>query len=315
MAALTNTALTFSAVGNREDLIDTIFNVDRTETPFMAAVGKAKASAVLHEWQTETLAAPAANAVVEGDDTTSSYTFIAPNWPSRLTNRCQISRKDAVVSGTQDAVDKAGRRREIVRQLVIRGKELRRDMEFVLTNNQAPVTGDSTTARQLRPLCGWYTTNDSRGSGGADGTTSAAATDGTQRALTEELLKARLQAIWTVGGKPNLIMVGPFNKRVISGFAGNNTRTQDTSDGRLKTAISVYESDFGVHMIKPSYISRDRDCHILQTDMWAVAYLRPIQTIDLAKTGDNEKALIQVEYTLESRNERGSGIIADLTTS
>jgi len=315
MAILTNTALTFSAVGNREDLIDTIFNVDVMTMPFQAAVGKTKASAVLHEWQTETLAAAGANAVVEGDDTTSSYTFQAPNWPTRLSNRCQISSKDAVVSGTQDAVSKAGRRKEIVRQLVIRGKELRRDMEFVLTNNQAPVTGNSTTARQLRPLCGWYETNVSRGTGGGNGSSSTAATDGTQRALTEEMLKGAIQSAATNGGMIDLIMVGPYNKTVISGFTGNNTRTQDTSDKRLITAIDVYESDFGRHRVKWSAFSRDRDCHLLMSDMWAVAFLRPLHTIDLAKTGDNEKGKMIVEYTLEARNERGSAIVADLTTS
>lgn len=314
MAILTNTALTFSAVGNREDLADIIYNVDITKQPFQAAIGKTSASAVLHEWQTEVLANAAANAQIEGDDTTSSYTFGAANWPTRVSNRCQISMKDAVVSGTQDAVNKAGRNREIVRQLTIRGKELRRDMEFVLTNNQAPVTGDSTTARQLRPLVSWYSTN-TVANGGSNGSSSAARTDGTQRALTEALLKSGIQSVAGNGGDINLIMTGLFNKTVISGFSGNTTRMQDTSGGRLDTAIDVYKSDFGVHNIKWNAFQRARDVHLLDTSLLAVAYLRPFQTIDLAKTGDNEKGRMQAEYTLEVRNERGLGLVADLTTS
>lgn len=314
MAILTNTALTFSAIGNREDLADVIYNVDPVDTPFQAAIGKNKASAVLHEWQTQTLAAAAANAAIEGDDTTSSYTFASITQPTRASNRCQISRKDVVVSGTQDAVSKAGRKREITYQLVLKNKELRRDMEFVLTNNQAPVTGDSTTARQLRPLVGWYATN-TVANGGSNGSTSAARSDGTQRALTESLLKSGLQSCWDNGGDIDLIMVGSFNKTVISGFAGNNTRTQDTSDGKLAAAIDVYKSDFGTHRIKANRFSRARDCHLLMTSMWAVSFLRPVHTVDLAKTGDNEKGLVQAEYTLEARNERGSGLVADLTTS
>ncbi len=51
------------------------------------------------------------------------------------------------------------------------------------------------------------------------------------------------------------------------------------------------------------------------TDMFAVSTLRPKQTIDLAKTGDNEKAMILCEYTLESRNDSGSGVVADVNTS
>jgi hypothetical protein len=292
-----------------------IYNIDPIETPFQAAIGKSKAEATLHEWQTQSLAAPAANAVLEGDDTTVSYTFAASTATVRVNNRCQISRKDVVVSGTQDVVSKAGRAREIVYQMMLKNKELRRDIEFVLTNNQAPVTGNTTTARQLRPLLSWYATNVSAGASGANGSTSAARTDGTQRPLTESLLKSQLQSIWTNGGNTDLILCGAFNKTVISGFTGNNTRTQDTSDKRLISSVDVYESDFGVHRIKASRISRDRDLHLLMSDMLAVAYLRPIKTVDLARTGDNEKGMLVTEYTLEVRNEKAHGLVADLTTA
>lgn len=315
MAILTNSYLTFSAIGNREDLIDTIFNIDPVEVPFQANVAKTKASAVLHEWQSQQLAAAAANAVIEGDDTTASYTFTAVTTTSRLVNRCQISRKDVVVSGTQDAVSKAGRAREIIYQMVLKNKELRRDIEFVLTNNQAPVTGNSTTARQLRPALSWYATNVSAGASGANGSTSAARTDGTQRPLTETLMKAMLQSAWTNGGMVDLIMPGPFNKTVISTFAGNVTKMQDTSDKKLVAAVDVYTSDFGTHKIVANRFSRDRDLHLLMTDMWGVAYLRPMKAIDLARTGDNEKGMLVAEYTLECRQERGSALVADLTTA
>ena len=163
MAIQTGTFLTFSAIGNREDLSDTIFNIDPVEVPFQSAIGKTKAEARLHEWQTQSLAAAGANAVIEGDDTTVSYTFGSVTTTTRLVNRCQISRKDVVVSGTQDVVSKAGRTKEIVYQMVLKNKELRRDIEYVLTNNQAPVTGNSTTAPQLRPALSWYSTNVSGG--------------------------------------------------------------------------------------------------------------------------------------------------------
>jgi hypothetical protein len=77
----------------------------------------------------------------------------------------------------------------------------------------------------------------------------------------------------------------------------------------------IYVSDFGVHTVVADRFSRDRDCHVLTTDLWAVSYLRPMNTIDLAKTGDAEKAAIVVEYALEARNEAGSAVIADLTTT
>lgn len=311
MTIVTGTYLTYSAIGNREDLADTIYNISPTDTPFMGSVGTAKATAVSHEWQTDSLAAAAANAQLEGDD----FTYATPGTTTRLINTCQISYKTCIVSKTQDAVNKAGRAKEMVYQLMKRAKELRRDQEFVLTTNQARVTGNSTTARAMRNLDSWYTTNVQRGAGGASGTTSTAATDGTQRALTEGLVKAGIQAAWTQGGDPDLIMTGPFNKQVISAFNGNSTRTNASEDGVMNTAVDIYKSDFGTHKIVANRFSRDRDIHILTTDLWAVAYLRPMNTVDVAATGDATKGAVVVEYCLESRNEAGSAIVADATTT
>jgi len=324
MAVLSNTYLTFSAIGNREDLVDVIYNISPTETPFQASFGKTNATATLHEWQTDILATATTNAYVQGDDSTSSYTFAAPVYTVRPNNRTQISKKDVVVSGTQDAVSKAGRKKEIVYQLVKKSKELNRDMEFCLTQVSVVQAGGSTTAPTLCGLENWYarttsavTTNTSVGSGGANSSNSGATarTDGTQRPLTETLLKGVLQGCYTNGGEVDLLMPGPFNKTVISGFTGNTTRIQDTTDKKLIAAIDIYVSDFGTHRVVINRFSRDRTLHCLMTDMWAVSYLRPRHTIDLAKTGDNEKAWILAEYTLEARNDSGSGCVADLTTS
>jgi hypothetical protein len=323
MAMTNNASHTFASIGNREDLSDKIYNIAPKDTPFMAAIGTSKATSTFHEWQTDTLATAGANAKLEGDDIT---TFDAAAYTTRLNNTLQISYKTCSVTGTQDVVDKAGRQREIVYQLTRRTNELKRDMEFVLTNNQTPVPtshpsspgggGSGTgTARALRPLCGWYSTNKNRAGNGADGTASAAATDGTQRPLTESMLKSVIQSCWTQGGNPDMIMVGPFNKTVISGFTGNATRIDRSEDRRIVAAVDVYESDFGTHKIVANRFSRERDCHVLDTSMWAVAYLRKMQTIDLAKTGDAEKAMVLAEYTLEARNQASSGIVADLTTS
>lgn len=313
MTITAGTFLTYSAIGNREDLSDTIYNISPTDTPFMASIGTTKATAVSHEWQTDSLAAAAANAQLEGDD----FTYSTPATTTRQINTCQISYKTTVVSGTQDAVNKAGRAKEMVYQLMKRAKELRRDQEYVLTNNTARVTGNSTTARQMRNLDPWYTTNVQRGSGGASGSTSTAATDGTQRVLTESLMKAGIQAAWTNGGDIDLIMAGPFNKQVISSFSGNVTRTDATTGNvnTLNSAVDIYRSDFGTHKIIANRFSRDRDLHLLTTDLWAVAYLRPMKTVDVAATGDATKGAVIAEYTLEARNEAGSAIVADLTTS
>jgi hypothetical protein len=317
---LTNTFTTFSSIGNREDLTDTIYNLSPTDTPFQANVAKGKATANLHEWQTDALAAAATNAVIEGYDVLNSgFSFQAVTPTVRLTNRCQISEKDVQVTTRQDAINKAGRKKEMVYQLLKKSKELARDMEFNLTGNYGIATGNFSVPAQYRSLETWAgvttTNNYAQGVGGSVSSAGAPKTDGTQRALTETLLKSAIQGAWTNGGDIDLIMSGPFNKTVISTFTGNNTRTQDTSDKKLISAIDVYVSDFGTHKVVANRFSRDRTLHALMTDMFSVAYLSAKQTVDLAKTGLTEKAMIFCDYTLESRNDSGSGWVFDLTTS
>jgi hypothetical protein len=320
MAIVANTQLTFSLIGNQEDVASTIYNIAPTDCPFTASVQKVSADAVLHEWQIDTLAATdTANAQLEGDDVTS---FSAVVQPTRTGNRCQILNKTLVVSRTSDVIKKYGRAREYVYQLAKKTKEIKRDLEAIVTGNQGLVVGNSTTARKLRSIESWIGdnqgafngTNVSRGATGANASAATAgATDGTQRAFTEALLKPVIQQCWQNGGTPDTIMVGGSQKVVASTFTGNNTRFQDTSDKKLVTSIDVYVSDFGSHKIVPNRFQRARTALILDMDMWALAVLDPLKTSDLAKTGDANKGLLTWELTLESRQEAASGVVADLT--
>lgn len=315
MALPTNTFITYSAVGNREDLSDTIYNIAPTDTPFISMCSKEKAAAVYHEWQTESLSAvDTANAQLEGDDATAAAATVT----TRIGNRCQISTKTIIVSGTQDAVNKAGRKSELAHQIALKGKELKRDMEAIVTRNQASVTGNSSTARKLGSLESWLTTNDDRGASGADGGFSSgntvAATDGTQRAFTETILKNVLQKCYTAGGDPDVIMVGPVNKQNFSTFTGNATKTKEVDNKKIVAAVDIYVSDFGTLKVVPNRFQRDRTAFVLQSDMWAIANLRPFGITELGKTGDSEKRMMTVEYTLVARNEASSGVAADLTT-
>lgn len=314
MAQPTNTFSSYDAIGNREDLTNIIYDVSPTDTPVFSALPRAKATATHHEWQTDSLAsASAANAVIEGDDATTD----ASTATTRLGNRTQILDKVAQVTGTQEAVSKAGRKSEMAYQMEKRMKELKRDIEAALTDNGAAVTGNDTTARELGGIPAWLTTNTSFGASGADPTTigTTARTDGNQRAFTEDLLKAVLQDCFTNGGNPSLAIVGAFNKRKASEFTGNNTKIDRSEDKKLFAAIDVYVSDYGEVKFVPDRFSRARDCLLLDPEFAAVAYLRPFETKDLAKTGDTTRKQILVELTLEMRNEAAHGGVYDLTTS
>ena len=313
MAIYTNTYETFSSADKREDLANVIYNISPTETPFMSSIGTSSASATKHEWQTDSLAAAATNVVIEGDDSPNR----ALTATSRLLNYTQISTKPVVVSGTQEVVNKAGVSSEMAYQIAKAGKELKRDMEFDLTGVNVATVGSSGTGRRLRGYEAWCNTNESHGSGGSTHGTTGAVTDGTQRILTEALLKANMKLCYDQGGNPDLLLVGSFNKQKVSGFTGNSTRMDMAEDRSLVATIDVYVSDFGEVRVVADRILRSsgRTTHVVDTEMWYAAYLRSFQVQDLAKTGDAEKKQLLVEYTLVSKNEAASGKIADLTTS
>jgi hypothetical protein len=314
MAQVSGTYSKYDAVGLREDLTDIIYNISPTDTPFMSSIAKSKATAVNHEWQLDSLAAASAsNAQIEGDE----VSFSAPSSTTRRGNVTQIATKSVIISGTLEAVNKAGRNSELAYQISKASKELKRDMETSLCDNNAQVAGDDSTARELSGLGSWLKTNQSAGANGtAPGTSGTnARSDGTQRAFTEDQLKTVIKSVWDNGGDPSMVMVGSFNKQKLSGFTGGSTRFDPAENKRLVAAVDVYESDFGALQVTPNRFQRARDAFVITPDLFAVAFLRDFSLEDLAKTGDAMKQFLLVEYTLESRNESGSGIVADLTTS
>lgn len=323
MAIETNTFTTYDAKGIREDLSDMIYDISPTETPFLQNAGRGKAKQTLFEWQLDSLAAvDGANAQIEGDDVESSgYAAISPT--TRLGNYCQISRKTAVVSGTHEAVDKAGRKKEMAYQLAKRGKELKRDMETILLSNQACVAGASDTPRKTGSLLAFIKTNTDKEAGGTTPsyttTPNAARGDGTPRAFTETMLKTVMSLTWTAGGSPSTLMVGPVNKQNVSnkfaGIAETRFNVKGNSPTTIIGAADVYVSDFGNLSVVPNRFQRERDALLLDFEYVAVDYLRPFQTEEMAKTGDAEKRMMLCEYGLRVKNEAALGIIADLTST
>ena len=313
MAVPSGTAQTYQGTINREDLSDMVYMISPTETPFLSACGKTKAANTLHEWTTDVLATAANNAQIEGDDTITAAGTINPG--TRVNNRTQISRKVVRLSGTQQAVNSAGNLYTMGKQMAKASAELKRDIEVALTQNTTAVVGAAGTARQTRGLEGWVATNNSLGSGGAAPVpgSNTAPTDGTQRALTEALIKTTLNSIWTAGGNPDTIMVGGTQKQLFSGFTGGGTQMGNLDDKKLIAAIDFYVSDFGTLKVVPNRFQRARTAFILESEKWKVAYLRPFQTEDLAKTGDSDAKHIIVEYALEASNEAASGAVRDLS--
>lgn len=314
MALPTNTQTTYTTVGNREDLSDDIWMISPTDTPFASALSRVTADMTLHEWQTDALAAPSdANANLEGDEATTDAAIPTV----RLTNQTQILDKVARVTGSQRNVDSAGRGDELDYQVMKRGKELKNDLEKSIMANKAKVAGNATTARVMAGVESFLATNTDLGAGGAApaGDGSDTRTAGTGRAFTEDMLKSVLASAADEGGNPDLISVGSFNKQAMSAFTGNATRNIDNKDRKLITAIDIYSGDFGDLQVQYNRHQVASSALVIERDMWAIATLRDFQTTELAKTGDSDRKQLLVEATLECRNEKSSGIVADLLTA
>jgi hypothetical protein len=319
MAQPTGTYVTFSAVGLREDLENVIYDISPTDTPFMSMGGRESAVAVNHEWQTDALAAAADNFAEEG----STLTAAEPTATTRLSNICQISLKTTLVSGTLDAVSKAGRKEELAYQMSKRAKELKRDMErsYVGVNvSKTPMAAD-TTVRKLGSLSSWVTTNASIGSGGTavgSGGNGAARTDGTARTFTETLMKASILAAFNNGADIKYLMMAPSQKQTFSSFvgvgaSGGASNRIDAGDQRIIGGMDVYVSDFGEMAVVPNRFQRSRDVWMLDPEYYEIAYLRPFFQREVASTSDGEQRAIICEHTLVVKNEKALGAVYDLS--
>ena len=320
MAIVSNTFLSYSAKGIREDLSNIITNIAPEETPYMSNIGRENVSNALFEYQTDTLAAAAANAQLEGDDVAS---FDAVTATVRMQNYAQISRKTIILSATEEVVNKAGRRSELAYQISKRASELKRDQEFVMLNGGIAVAGDSTTARVTASLGAFVKTNTDKQTNGTDPSyttlPNSARTDGNVRTFTETILKNVIQKVWSQGGTPKILMCGPVNKQRVSGFSGIASSRFNIDGGAkpatLVGAVDVYVSDFGNVQVIANRFQRERDAWVIDPDYAKMTMLRPYQQVELAKTGDAEKRMLIVEWGHKVTSELAHGLAADLITS
>lgn len=324
MSVPTGTFQTFQQIGTREDLTDEITMISPKQTPFYSAIKRTKATAMLHEWQTDSLAAAATNLNVDGDDANTDTATPTV----RLRNYVQFLDKVPQVSEAAQAVDTAGREDEMDYQLMKRGAELKLDLEYALIRNQASSAGSSSVPPAMAGVESWLASNKtSAGQGtaqttpGYSGGTVAAPTDSTTAGtVTEAMLRAVIQAVYTAGGDGETIMVGPATKNKLTDFTGVATRYREVPSGRqaqIVSGVDLYVSNFGEHTIVPNRViaaatSRDKNILVLTMRMWKAAFLIPFTTWDLAKTGASRRKQLYCGVTLEAMNEAASGKVTDV---
>ncbi len=323
MAIISGSTITYGVStggGNREDLEDVIWELDPLETYCLTNFDQTEASATYHEWELDTLVAPATNRQIEGDlETYSSITS-----PTRAGNYCQIVSKQFLVSGTQEVVAKAGRKSEVLRQLKKQMRELKNDMEYAIVRNQASSAGGTATARSLGSIESWIPTTDNSGNGVRATTTASASTaafaagvvsaptDGTTTgALPETKFREMLQLAWQDGGKDQIILVEPTQKTAISAFSGIATKTTQIPNQKVRAVIQAsadfYVSEYGVHQIQLHRHVRSSVVLAIDPEFWSLAFLRKPFSEEMAKTSDGHKRAMRAEFTLVCRNHNASG--------
>jgi hypothetical protein len=281
-------------------------------------IGRGTANSTYTEWQTDSLAAASAtNSAIQGDDT--------PNLSRANTTRVgtytQISTKVVGVSTTVEAVNKAGRKSELARELMKAGRELNTDIELRATGNYASVAPTSSVAGLTAGALAWLTSNTSLSGAGspANGGFSAgivsAATNGTQRSITEAMLKTVMQSAWSKGGNPKAVIVSGTQKQNMAAFSGLATQRRETGDKRVTIVAGAdfYVSDFGTVQFVPSRFCSARDALIVDPEYWDISDLDGLTVEDLAQTGLAKRKLMRREWALRCRNEAASGVIRDLS--
>lgn len=333
MAVNARTIETYDNAVIKEDIADAYSMISPEEVPFQTAIGKSeRATQPHHEWTLLALAAPDPNnRVIEGDD---APPVDEGNLADRVGNYTQISDKRIKVSHTSEATDAYAQNvQKEAKQMALKLRELKRDIEVMLLSNVAANPGASGVARVSAGMPAWIRTNTNGGAGSADPTLSggntgypnAPRTVGTLRQMTESMLQDAIAKAWVAGGQPTIAMVTAKNKTLISNtFTGSSTRYKDSVDRTLVNAVDVYDSDFGEVTIVPNRFqpvlnpaaavnAQAHYCLIFDPDFAGVSELESTKQKPLAETGHSKDRLAWREYTLKVENEGAHAIIADLT--
>jgi hypothetical protein len=276
---------------------------------FFSKVSRGTAKSTSHEWLTDALvAASSSNAFIEGD----AYSAQSRALPARLKNYTQISRKEFAVTGTAQKVDNAGMRELMAYHTARAGKEIKRDIEACVLGNNPASAGTSTSPRVSGGVANWiYSANHIKMSGQTvwsttapvSGFATATIPGSSTTAFTETELKNMLSQAWSCGGEVDTILVNATVYNTISGFTGLATRFRDVGSkqqAQIIGAADVYVSAFGSHNIQLSRYIMSATAFALDMSTWAIDYLRPFQTIDIAKISDEERRMLLCEWTLRA---------------
>jgi hypothetical protein len=293
---------TYDAKTNHEDLTDVLTKIGDMTTPVYSKLRKVSAKNTIHEWSTYTHDTAADNAQVEG----ATYSYDALTAPQRLSNYTQIFRKTFQVSNTQQAVDPAGMEDEYAFRVQVALEAIGRDIEKALVNGTGASGASGTasgTARKLKGILAFITTNVSTGYGGS----------GSGRNISEGELNKLIQDCYSNGGRPEWLL-GSYTQVNKLAQLMSGMRSYNDGNKEFTSSMLVYSSPFGRLAVEGDSQIPDDTLTVLQKDMWAVAQLRPVAKKDTPETADAKNGVLIGELTLEARAEAMNGKATGLKT-
>ena len=292
-------SITYTDGSVKESVLNLIGIINPDETQLLNGLQRTRALGPVHQWLVQDISA--VDSTNAGNVEGASLGTATTTDPVRQTNYTQIFKRVWGVSGTQKAAShyaKDAKARAMDEAMRVIGN----DMEFALMRGTTAGAGSSSTARTLRGVKSWITTN---------------VTAGSAAAFTQTILDGALQGVYTAGGKVDSIYMNGTIKRKVDAFTGN-TRNINAEQNKVVSAVNVYESSFGtVRIYLHRYVTYTGDTNNdvvgLDSKRWGIAVLRDPKNVDIATTFDGDSGAIIGELTLESRNEKSSFKLTNYT--
>jgi hypothetical protein len=316
---VTNAFTTYRAQGNREDLSNSIYNLDPFDTPVVSMAGRRTVKARQFDWQTENLPTVDINNAREEGFLLAAR---AGTPTVRRSNVTQISSRDATVSGSQEASDAAGKNGELAHQMAMQSKVLKSDMESIACSRQERVDGNDTgpLARRTESLAHQIARGVGRTINGVPGVAGdavavvkagipALATDAwaavagaSQVAFTEKLIGDAMEKAYAQGAEPTKLVVPAPIKRTVSTFQGRSSSQVMVGKTEVVAVVDVIATDFGrITALASRWLPADLALQ-LDPEYVAIGFFRTFRQYPIAKVGDAETRMILVEWGVECRN-------------
>lgn len=292
---------TYDSVGAKEDVSDVISMLTPHKVPFSSSIGQSTVKQKVYQWQEDELEKGKDNAQIEGFDATDENVSTT----SMRQNTTQIMSRTIKLSGSVQATDHYGRKNELARQIVKKGKSLRLDLERAYVGvDQDFVLGDDSTPRRTASVSKLIDAGNKLDAGGL--------------ALSETVVRDAIRKAFNEGSDgAETFMVKPTDAELVSEFAGTADRVRNVdgpSSNKIVVKVDIYTTALGTLRVTINREIKPDFAILYDPSMWSKTALRGRTWFreTLAKTGDNTKIMLAGEYGLRHDNFRGAVLIQNL---